>query len=246
MTELHQVLAIEKGTKTRAYRALTDAHHLLQNASKLSGVSRTYRAKDEDGDRLPSESTRLQVRTEDVLSSVRAGLTELFDVTLTKDVANEEAKGNIVVDGYGQTIASDVPVSYLLFLEKQLVDLSTFIEKLPVLDPGEDWAYDATADAYTTSVETTRTKKVPRNHVKAEATDKHQAQVDVYFEDVVVGYWTTTKLSGALPQKEINGLKARVVELSNAVKTAREAANSITVAKQEIGTKLFNFLLGEQ
>lgn len=244
MTELHQVLAIEKGTKTRAYRALTDAHHLLQNTSKLSGVSRTYRAKDEDGDRLPSESTRLQVRTEDVLSSVRAGLTELFDVTLTKDVANQEAVGDIYIDG--QAIAHGVPVSYLLFLEKQLVDLTTFIDKLPVLDPGEDWVYDATADAYTTSVETTRTKKVPRNHVKAAATDKHQAQVDVYFEDVVVGYWTTTKLSGALAQKDVNGLKARVVELSNAVKTAREAANSFSVTKQEIGTKLFNFLLGDQ
>jgi len=244
VTELHQVLAIEKGTKTRAYRALTDAHHLLQNTSKLSGVSRTYRAKDEDGDRLPSESTRLQVRTEDVLSSVRAGLTELFDVTLTKDVANQEAVGDIYIDG--QAIAHGVPVSYLLFLEKQLVDLTTFIDKLPVLDPGEDWVYDATADAYTTSVETTRTKKVPRNHVKAAATDKHQAQVDVYFEDVVVGYWTTTKLSGALAQKDVNGLKARVVELSNAVKTAREAANSFSVTKQEIGTKLFNFLLGDQ
>jgi hypothetical protein len=244
VTELHQVLAIEKGTKTRAYRALTDAHHLLQNTSKLSGVSRTYRAKDEDGDRLPSESTRLQVRTEDVLSSVRAGLTELFDVTLTKDVANQEAVGDIYVDG--QAIAHGVPVSYLLFLEKQLVDLTTFIDKLPVLDPGEDWVYDATADAYTTSVETTRTKKVPRNHVKAEATDKHQAQVDVYFEDVVVGYWTTTKLSGALAQKDVNGLRARVVELSNAVKTARETANSFSVTKQEIGTKLFNFLLGDQ
>jgi hypothetical protein len=244
VTELHQVLAIEKGTKTRAYRALTDAHHLLQSTSKLSGVSRTYRAKDEDGDRLPSESTRLQVRTEDVLSSVRAGLTELFDVTLTKDVANQEAVGDIYVDG--QAIAHGVPVSYLLFLEKQLVDLTTFIDKLPVLDPGEEWAYDFTADAYTTSVETTRTKKVPRNHVKAAATDKHQAQVDVYFEDVVVGYWTTTKLSGAIAQKDVNGLKARVVELSNAVKTAREAANSFTVTKQEIGTKLFNFLLGDQ
>jgi hypothetical protein len=244
VTELHQVLAIEKGTKTRAYRALTDAHHLLQNTSKLSGVSRTYRAKDEDGDRLPSESTRLQVRTEEVLSSVRAGLTELFDITLTKDVANEEASGNIVVDG--QVLATDVPVSYLLFLEKQLVDLTTFIDKLPVLDPGEEWVYDDVADAYSTSVETTRTKKVPRNHVKAAATDKHQAQVDVYFEDVVVGYWTTTKLSGALAQKDVNGLKARVVELSNAVKTAREAANSFSVTKQEIGTKLFNFLLGDQ
>ena len=48
-------------------------------------------------------------------------------------------------------------------------------------------------------MQTLRTKKVPRNHVKAEATEKHPAQVEVYYEDVAVGYWTTVKFSGALP-----------------------------------------------
>jgi hypothetical protein len=35
--------------------------------------------------------------------------------------------------------------------------------------------------------------------VKAEATEKHPAQVEVYHEDVVVGQWKTVKFSGALP-----------------------------------------------
>jgi hypothetical protein len=240
MTELHQILAIEKGTKARSYRALTDAHHLLQNQAKLSGISRSYRPKDDDGDRLPSETTRLQVRTNDVMKMVQDALTELFDVELTKDTANQVAMADIVVSG--RTIAENVPVSYLLFLEKQLTDLTTFIEKLPVLDQAESWTYDDLADAYTTSAETTRTKKVPRNHVKAEATDRHPAQVDLYFEDVIVGYWTTTKLSGALPQLEVNQLKAKIVALSNAVKEARETANSFSVERRTIGQEVFGFL----
>lgn len=69
---------------------------------------------------------------------------------------------------------------------------------------------------------TVRTKKVPRNHVKAEATDKHPAQVDVYYEDVPVGYWTTVKFSGALPARRVNELLDRVEKLQQAVKFARE------------------------
>jgi hypothetical protein len=47
---------------------------------------------------------------------------------------------------------------YLLFLEKQLVDLHTFVKKLPVLDASDSWSYDASADCYATDpVQTVRT-----------------------------------------------------------------------------------------
>ena len=50
-------------------------------------------------------------------------------VLATQDFANCQAKANVVVDG--QTILKEVPVTHLLFLEKQLVDLRTFIDGLP-------------------------------------------------------------------------------------------------------------------
>jgi hypothetical protein len=240
-TQLNQIVALEKGVKSRAHADFTAAHQQLQKASLLSGISRTYKPKDEEGEQLPPESTRVQVRTTDVLAEVQRVLTRLFDVTLTKDVANGLAKAPIVVDG--QTIAADVPVTYLLFLEKQLTDLLTFVNKLPVLDAAETWSYDEATDAYATAPsQTTRSKKVPRNHVKAEATEKHPAQVEMYFEDVLVGYWTTVKFSGALPQARVNELKTRVVKLSEAVKVAREAANSTPVTDQTIGERVFGYL----
>lgn len=242
MTQLHQILAVEKGTKTRVYREVTDAHHQLsQSNPKLTGISRTYQPKDDEGDKLPPESTLLQLRATDALDKVKTSLTQLLDITLTKDLANQDATGSIVIDGV--IIYPDVPVSYLLFMEKQLADMTTIINKLPVLDPAEKWEWDEAADAYATSVQTTRTKKIPRNHVKAPATDKHQAQVDVYFEDQVVGYWTTTKFSGALPQSRVNQLKDRVVKLANAVKVAREEANGFVVGTNtSIGTAVFDYL----
>lgn len=194
----------------------------------MSGISRTYRPKDEDGDLLPPESTKLQVNAEDALRDAVDAFAKLFAVTLEKDGTNLQALADVVVDG--QVLLNNVPVPYLLFLEKQLVDIKTMVSKLPVLDPSEDWQYEDAAGAWASApVETTRTKKIPRNHIKAAATDKHPAQVEMYYEDVVVGYWKTIKFSGAVPQKRVSDLLKRVEAVQQAVKFAREEANNVQV-----------------
>ena len=243
MAKLNQIIAVEKGIKSGTLRDLTDAHHGLQKPTLLSGISRTYQPKDEEGEQLPPESTRVQSKADEVIRRTAAIMTRLFDVTATKDWANCSAKADISVDG--QTILRDVPVSYLLFLEKQLTDLHTFVKKLPVLDAAEAWAFDDSADCWKTEpVRTIRTKKVPRNHVKAEATDKHPAQVEVYYEDIAVGYWTTVKFSGALPAKRVNELLDRVEKLQRAVKFAREEANGSEVTDQRVGDVVLRYLFG--
>ena len=239
--KLNQVIAIEKGTKSRSLQELTEAHHALQKPALLSGISRTYRPRDEEGEQLPPESTRVQVRAEDIIRQTTESLTKLFDVVATKDWANCQAKADVVVEG--RTLLKDVPATYLLFLEKQLVDMHTFIKKLPVLDASELWVYDASADCWATEpVQTVKTKKIPRNHVKAEATEKHPAQVEVYYEDVSVGNWRTVKFSGSLPAKRVHDLLARVERLQEAVKFAREEANGLEVEEQKLGEKVFQYL----
>ena len=167
----------------------------------------------------------------------------MFDVTATKDVANGLARADVVVEG--TILLSQVPVTYLLFLEKQLVDLHTFVKKLPVLDASETWVFDQSADCWSTEpVQTVKTKKIPRNHVKAEATEHHPAQVDVYYEDVVVGHWRTVKFSGALPAKRVNELVERVEKLQQAVKYAREEANNLEVQDVKVGASVLNYVFG--
>jgi hypothetical protein len=241
MARLNQIIAVEKGVKSRSFQDLTEAHHSLQKPTLLTGISRTYRPKDEEGEQLPPESTRVQVKSEDVIRQTVDVMTKLFDVTATKDWANCTAKADVIVDG--QVLLKDVPATYLLFLEKQLVDLHTFVKKLPILDASESWSYDQSADAWATEpVQTVRTKKIPRNHVKAEATEKHPAQVEVYYEDVTVGYWRTIKFSGALPARRVNDLLERVEKLQQAVKFAREEANNAEAEDVKIGAKVFQYL----
>jgi hypothetical protein len=239
--KLNQVIAIEKGTKSHAQQELTEAYQTLQKPALLTGISRIYRPKDEEGEQFPPEATRVQIKAEEIIRKTSETLSKLFDVVATKDWANCNAKADVVVDG--TVLLTQVPATYLLFLEKQLVDLHTFIKKLPVLDASELWSFDASADSWATEpMQTVKTKKIPRNHVKAEATDKHPAQVEVYYEDVVVGTWRTIKFSGALPAQRINELLGRIEKLQEAVKFAREAANDADVTEQKVGAQVFRYL----
>ena len=244
MPKLNQVIAITQGKKAQAHKALTEAYQTLQKNALLEGVSRTYRPRDEEGEQLPPEKKLVQAKVHQTIGGVVGALTELFDIVATQDYANCQAKADIVVDG--ATLARGVPVTHLLFLEKQLVDIHTFVEKLPTLDPGESWQYNEDADCHASEpYQTTKTRKVLKNHVKAEATKEHPAQVETYTEDVVVGYWTTVKFSGAIPARDRNDMLQRVRKLQEAVKAAREEANSLAVDVKKVGAPLLQYVFGK-
>ncbi|NER38746.1 MAG: hypothetical protein F6J93_33135 [Oscillatoria sp. SIO1A7] len=243
MARLNQIIAIEKGIKSKSIQELAEAQRAIAKPALLAGISRTYRPKDEEGEQLPPESKKVQIKAEEILRQTTEILTKLFDITATKDWTNCRARADVVVEG--QTLLSQVPVSYLLFLEKQLVDLQAFLKKLPILEASETWNFDASADCWATEpLQTLKTFKMPRNHVKAEATEHHPAQVEVYYEDVTVGYWRTVKFSGALPAQRVNELLERLDKLQQAVKFAREEANNTDVEEQRIGQRIFQYLLG--
>lgn len=244
MTKLSQIIAVEKGVKSDATRRVADLHRDVQKQPLLSGISRTYQPRDDEGDKLPPESTRVQINAEDVLSQAAGILTRLFDVTLTKDTANCTARADVTVNG--EPLLRDVPVTYLLFLEKQLTDVHTFVAKLPLLDPAEEWVPDATSGVWKTPpTQTVRNKKIPRNHVLSEATREHPANVQVYMEDVPAGDWTTVRFSGAIPARRQRQLLDRVEELQRAVKYAREEANATEITDRNAGEAVFNYLFAE-
>jgi|SRR5580692_1368501 hypothetical protein len=243
MPKLNQIIAVEKGIKNESNVAITAAYHEIQKTEPFSGISRTYSPLDEEGEKFPPEHKKVQKRGGEILKFTADTMTKYWDVTLTKDAANTTAKGDIVVDG--KTIATDIPVTFMLFLEKQLGDLATMVKKLPVLDPGESWKLDPTQDCYATEPnETAKTKKIPKSFVAVEATKEHPAQATVFQEDVLVGKWKTVKYSGALPAKHIAELLERIGKVQAAVKFAREEANSIAVSERHVGKKVFDFILG--
>ncbi len=67
MARLNQIIAIEKGIKSKSVQELTGIQQTLQKPALFSGIARTYRPKDEEGEQLPPESNRVQVKAEEVL-----------------------------------------------------------------------------------------------------------------------------------------------------------------------------------
>lgn len=241
--KLNQVLAIEKGVKARTAGAVTKLYHMVQKPALLTGLFKDYQPLDEAGQHYPPERQRVQVKAEETLKATRKALSELFDVTAQKDFANCGAKANVVVGG--TPLLEDVPVTYLLFLEKQLVDFRTLVSKIPTLDSSEDWRLDDASGLFKTEpTKTTRTSKVQRPIVLYDATEEHPAQTQLITEDVVVGHWTTTKQSGALTNDRKVELLERIATLLEAVKFARETANNTEAPKVAVSDVLFGYLLG--
>jgi hypothetical protein len=243
VTVLNQIIAIEKGVKKRTEQEVATIVSRLQHPNALAGISRTYKSLDEEGEQFPPESTLVQVRAEDELVNLANLLERLMDVVATKEHANTTAFADIIVND--EVILGEVPVTFLLFLEKQLASLATIVRGLPRLNPGEEWEYDANADAFASPVvDTAKTKKVPRTLTKAEATEFHPAQVDVWSEDMVVGYWSTAKFSGALPARRIKDILHRIELMQDAVQFAREQANSQEVEDRDVGGSIMSYLFG--
>lgn len=245
MPKLCQITALLTGKKTAATKELTGIYHRFQKPVLFQGLTKQYKPLDEDGETFPEEKQHIQQKAQDCLAEVRGVMVGLLDLIATQDKTNCVAKANVAVDG--EVVLKDVPVTHLLFLEKQLVDLHTALGALPTLDPTEKWTYDGNAACFVSEVtETNKTKKVPKTHVKYEATEHHPAQTEMYHEDVVVGRWKTLKFSAAIPAQDKNQLLARVEKLRDAVKLAREEANAVEAVDTKYGDAIFNFIFGKK
>jgi len=242
MTLLHEVLAAEKGIKSRVTRDITALHRDAERAPGYAGMSRTYHPNTDGGDPLPEESTRVQLHARDVLKQLSELLTPLFDVTAQKDYTNQRATADVMVDG--KVLLPDVPVSTLLFLEKQVNDIDTVIRKMPTLDPSVEWVWSPERECYVSDViKTNRTLKTAIPVVRQPATDQHPAQVQLIHEDKVVGQFHATKFSGALSVKDHNALLARVNNLKIELKNARQRANGQKAETPSVAPAIFDYLL---
>lgn len=223
---LNQIIALVQGKKTRASKMLTELYQGWKD--KTSGLSRTYNPLFEDGEKFPPESKLVISSVPTALTPIKKEITDYFNIVATQETGNTTAKASIVVDG--ETIYSNVPVSVLLFLEKQLIDLRTMIAALPTLPEDKEWNWDDGKNCFVSRPEqTNKTQKVVEPIVKYPATPEHPAQTDLITKDKVVGTWTTVHLSGALPKTKKESYLNQVDKLSEAVKIAREEANSIEV-----------------
>jgi len=247
MPKLNQIIAIEDGSKKAGYADLTKTHHVLQKPDLFSGFVATYAPLSDDPSlKQPDQRKVIQQNAPEIVKLAQAGLADMWNIVATKDIGNCSAKADVIVDGV--TLAAQVPVTHLLFLEKQLNDMRTFIAKLPVLDPAKEWEYDPNKGMYQTKFHEQRikTRKVHKALVKIEPGPHSPGQADVITVDEAEGMWTQIDMSTCYPQDAIRQMLDRVSKLSAAVKAAREEANSIDVTKSTIAGKLLDYIFATE
>lgn len=240
--KLHQALALHKQAFALGEGALTRAYQAIQKTPLLAGVSKTYLPKQEDGQQIPPDGNRLQLRVPTILAEAVPALVRQIDLQATVDAGNQVAKANIMIDGV--VLVEDVSVETLLFLEKKLKSIITnVLENVPLVDDADDWEDAGDGLSWRTRPsEKVRTEKVPHAFVKAAATDKHPAQVDTIYLDEAVGTWITVRFSGALKASQKADLLAKARKLLEAVQVARGEANSTEAQDKKIGQTVLDFL----
>lgn len=246
MAKLNQIIAIESSIKSKAKTELDNLYKSAQKQELYMGLNKTYQPKEETGEVLPPEHKRVQLVAQLVLTGLQTVLTDILQITARKDWTNTAAFADVKVDDV--VILPLVPVTYLLFLEKNLTDVRTVIGSIPVLDGAEDWKIDPNTGLYKTDpVVTNRSKKIARAIVLYPHSDKHPAQTQLIQEDIIDGFWNTVKLSGAMQLPTKQNLLKRVDILLKAVKLAREEANMKSeVTPPDVAEAVFGFILGKE
>jgi hypothetical protein len=239
--KLNQIVAVVNGKKTELKKELTELHRKSSTADLFAGLTKTYQPLEEDGETYPDDNKAVQLTVGESINKAADLIGSVMDAVATQDYANTQARASVTVDG--TVVLDNVPVTYLMYLEKQLQDVETFVQALPVLDIAQRWNFDQNQGLYVSEpTKAQRTKKVLKHKVLYEATKEHPAQIEKWNEDVAVGIWTTQKFSGAMSQVDKAKALKRIKDLQEAVKYAREAANAISIEQVKVGEKIFDYL----
>lgn len=251
---LHEILAVEQDLKGNAERARATALETFRSKlNQFTGIRRTFRpfSVDENvGDEQAAERLEAETRLartvagelSDALAIVARAMTAGFQI----DEANTRARADIVVDG--EVVASDMPATFLLQLERRLREIRAVFREAPTFDPVRPWTPDADADRphvlRAEPVVTIRKAKTRKYNVMVDATKEHPAQVDVVEVDEPVGEIRSYEWTGMLSTAKKAALIERVDKLLAAVKQARSRANTVEVNTEiKPGKALADFLL---
>jgi len=242
---LVEIISLSQRASTTLAQLFNEAiGTFTKKAEHFSGQLRNYETEGEDDIQYDSEDTLVVTNTEDKLNYVLKAFTEAVDLNLTKENTNAEAVGTIEVDG--NVWKENIPVNAILTAETHVKRLRDLILSVPTLEPKEKWikTKDNKPALYISDKKSRiKTKKVETFQTVAEATDKHPAQVEKVFNDVIAGRWETILLSGKIRPSTKSQMLKKVDNLSGVFQNAREAANNATVKDLKMGKMICDYVM---
>lgn len=236
LSKLYELLAVESDLRGQAEACRTElkgtfekkGHHFSKKVvtfkSSVDGVA----------DKVESQ-LNLQTSVRKELDWIGDKMAKALDIGHQVDVANTQAKGDVVLDS-GVTLLKDVPTTSLLRLEHRITEIRELIHSIKTLDPAQGFTEDPDEGKgiyRARDEEKTRGEKTFKFIVMVPPTDKHPAQVKELMVDSPIGTAITQEWSSLITVAEKGDMLDRVEEVLRAVKRARSLANG-----QEIDTQL--------
>lgn len=248
MGKLHELAAVDNDNRGLYDKIKNEAAATFKNRlDHFTGMSKTYVSEVEDDYVRDPEVKNLVTTVADKLAYVEEQMIKILDAQFQKEKTNCLAKADVIVvedDGSEVPIVKDIPVVYLVQLEKKLTELRNQVYGIvPTLDPTKEWEWNEQGGYYVEREPRKRvTRKVPKSFQVAAATDKHPEQAQLINIDETTGYYNQTNLSGMITPKKKSQLLAKLDKLVHAVKTARSRANDIEAVNEKVAQKIFNYL----
>jgi len=248
MAKLHELLAVSTNQENQANKTRADLMTTFGNKRHLFEQKLvTFKSNEEGIAPVTEAQSDIQSTVQKELTWISSILSKDIDIGHQIDIANTEAKADIVTED-GDTLAESVPATSLLQLEKHLQKFHELLVTVPTLDPAKGFTQDTNRESgifRAREVLKNRTKKVNKPLVLYPATEKHPAQTQLVTEDVAVGTIQEQEWSALLTPAQKGDLIERCEVLLRAVKKARARANELDldVTKYRIGKKLLEFVL---
>lgn len=228
-TKLHELIAVQrdlKGQRTKTAGELRETfskkRHLFEK--KLT----TFISKDEGAKAETVEQADIHTTVSKELQWWTVIWNKSIDCSYRIASSNTEAKADIVING--EKVAENVPATFLLELEKDLIELRTVLESIPTLDPAKGFNFDTNTGLYEARLITKpRTKNVKKPMTLAKATEHHPEQVTLVDENIIVGIIQEQEWSGMITPAAKAEYLDRCDSAIQAVKAARSRANEVAV-----------------
>lgn len=249
-SSLHELLAIESSLKNQSDKVRGQLAETFEKKRHLFGSKVVVFTPNAEGQ--PAETSvesDVQTTVSDELKWIANHLAKAYDVSYQVAEANMSARADVILDD-GTILATSVPATALLELEKRIAELKSLTEAVPTLDPAKGFQSDPTFRLKNVfrarDITKTRTTKIKEVLTLAPATDKHPAQCQVYDKDVPTGKVQEQEWSSLITPAAKADLINRVEIVARAVRKARSRANNVTVDNtRTIGAALLGYVFNQ-
>jgi len=243
--KLHELLAVMNDAAQAANSILSETSTTFsKRPDHFKGQTKTVSFFDEAraGENL-SETKEHVTTVYDKLDHTARVVGRYWDALLQLEETNQHARADLVIGG--DTLAKDVPATFLLGMETRLKELRAVLMQAPTLAPELSWTVDETAGqgVYVSPAQVNFKGEKQRMHkVVYDATKEHPAQIETWTEDKPVARIEAVHRSTMLTPAAKSAMLERCDALIRAVKKARQRANTVEASSRKIAKGMFDYI----